>query len=125
MEGDGKSWDTRHGWEHEEEPFSIGKHPLPQEHLVQEVGEGAPKPSTVAAPGWVLRRGCCGEESQEPWGGSAGPPQARAPSLRAEVAVVMDLPCQATLGPRRPLHGRFPATSGESWQISGSQLPLQ
>lgn len=58
-------------------------------------------------------------------GGSAGPPQAPASSLRAEVAVVMDLPCQATLGPRRPLHGRFPATSGESWKISGLQLPLQ
>lgn len=75
VEGDGKSWDTGHGWEPQEQPFSIGKHPLPQEHLVREVGEGAPNPSTVAAPGWVLRRGCCGEESQEPWGGLLGHPR--------------------------------------------------
>lgn len=75
VEGDGKSWDTGHGREPQEQPFSIGKHPLPQEHLVREVGEGAPNPSTVAAPGWVLRRGCCGEESQEPWGGLLGHPR--------------------------------------------------
>lgn len=79
---------------------------------------------------WLLPDGGCGGDAVgEPGapggGGSAGPPQNCASSLRAEVAVVMDLPCQATLGPCRPLHGRSPATSRESWKISGLQLPLQ
>lgn len=79
-------------------------------------GGGAPKPSTMAGPRWVLRRGWCGEERQEPCGlcwatpgpcfisqgrGGHGDGPAllghtvamRVPSM-LEMAMVMDLPAR-------------------------------
>lgn len=92
-----------HGWGHEEQPFSLGWRSLPQEHLAQELLEVPPNPAPRVFP-----NGCFGGDGVERRDsspvGSAGPPQGHASSLRAEVAMVMDLPTQATLGPRHPLH---------------------
>lgn len=57
-------------------------------------GGSAPKPSTMAAPRWVLQRGQCGE---------TGVPAALLGHPRAEVAMGMDLPCWATVGLCHPL----------------------
>lgn len=86
-------WDTRHGWEYKGIPFPLDGIPFPCP------GEGAPKFSTMAAPGWVI---WVAQSDRRPVG-SSGSPQGRASSLRAEVAGVKEVSYQATLGLCHPL----------------------
>lgn len=82
----------------QEKPFSFGWHPLPQERLVlvKVPQNSAPQLCPGALEGMVQR-------DRRPVG-SSGPPQGHASSRSTEVATVMDVSCQAALGPGHPHH---------------------